>query len=128
MKKRPTILLAEDEMLIAWALEEELREAGVDVVGPCATVDECLSTIEQHDIDAAILDVDLNGEQVFPAAAKLRERGVPFLFHTGRADQKRLSDFASVGVCRKPMPMSELLSRLLELMDQNGDQAERRFG
>lgn len=107
------ILVVEDEVLIALAIEAELRREGAEVIGPCTTLKDCLSTIDERRVDAAILDVDLNGETVFPAAERLRERGVPFVFHTGHGDAPRLiRQFPGVRICRKPMDVSDLLDDL----------------
>lgn len=117
MSKGPVILVAEDEALIAWALEQELRDAGAEVVGPCATLRECLATLAAAEIDAAILDVDLRGEQVFPAAAELQARGVPFVFHTGRADQARLeTEFPGTPVFPKPTPLRDMVEKLCDIL------------
>ncbi len=109
------ILVVEDEALIALEIEAELLREGAEVVGPCATLRDCLSTIDNRQIDAAILDVDLNGEAVFPAAERLRDQGIPFVFHTGYGDASRITcRFPDATVCSKPLPVSELLSILLQ--------------
>src|SRR4029079_10324622 len=62
------ILIVEDESLIAMLIGDAVEEAGGEVVGPCYTVAECMKAAQVEEIDAAVLDVDLAGRDVFPAA------------------------------------------------------------
>ena len=107
------ILVVEDESLIALVLMDALEEAGANVIGPCYTLYECLRLARSENIDAAILDVDLAGQDVFPAADALRDRGIPFVFHTGHGEREQLkARFGDVQVCRKPSDMDTLLGAL----------------
>lgn len=79
-----SVLVVEDEYLVAECLEVELAAAGAVVLGPVARVADALALLElQPKIDAAILDVNLQGEMVFPVADALTERSVPFIFTSG---------------------------------------------
>lgn len=107
------ILVVEDESLIAMLIVDSLEEAGASVVGPCYTLAECMKIAAAEEIDAAVLDVDLAGHDVFPAADTLRDRGIPFVFHTAHADREEIqSRFGDVRVCRKPTGMDDLLTIL----------------
>jgi len=77
------ILLAEDEFLIALAAEDALVARGAVVVGPAYSLAESLGLAEGATLDAAVLDVNLNGEDSAPLAALLVRRGVPFVLATG---------------------------------------------
>lgn len=77
------VLLVEDEWLVAVLIEDMLTEAGSVVVGPFARVIEGLAAARTEAVDVALLDVNVGGEQVFPIAHQLEERGVPFLLLTG---------------------------------------------
>lgn len=79
------ILVVEDETLLTMAIESALREVGAMPVGPAATLGEALALARAERLDAAVLDIDVEGEPVFPVADLLRERGVPFVFVTGYA-------------------------------------------
>src|SRR5471030_2544427 len=76
------ILVVEDEALVAWAIEDMLVELGCIVVGPAARVSQALVIVEGQPLDAAVLDVNLNGEKCYPVAEALTARGVPFIFST----------------------------------------------
>jgi CheY-like chemotaxis protein len=83
---RRRILLVEDEYLIAEIMEDWLRQAGADVLGPVPNVEQALEIIgaEATAPDGAILDVNLGyGETSYPVADRLNELGVPYLFATG---------------------------------------------
>lgn len=82
------ILIVEDEALLAVDLSLTLEDEGATVAGPCLTLDAAMRADGR--IDAAVLDVDLRGERVFPVADRLRSEGKPFIFHTGRADLAEL--------------------------------------
>lgn len=75
------ILVVEDEPLIAMMVEDMLAELGA-VIGPAGSLAEALLLAEEQ-IDAALLDVNLEGERVYPVAERLTVRGVPFVIATG---------------------------------------------
>lgn len=77
------VLIVEDELLVAMSLEDTLRSLGCTVIGPVATLGEALRIAGDVDADLAILDVNLRGEQVFPAAEILAGRGIPLVFCSG---------------------------------------------
>lgn len=77
------ILIVEDEFLIALTAEMALSGLGATVVGPSATVAAAIAAIESQPLDAALIDVNLNGEDSGPIARALGERGVPFVIATG---------------------------------------------
>ena len=77
------VLVVEDENLIALLLEDMLAELGHTVIGPVARVKKALDMIQREEIDLAILDVNINGEETYPIADVLAARDVPFFFSTG---------------------------------------------
>src|SRR3546814_19012790 len=64
-------------------IEATILSAGGVVVGPTGRLEEALRLARKDPLDAAVLDINLNGEMVFPLAETLRRRGVPFVFMTG---------------------------------------------
>jgi CheY-like chemotaxis protein len=114
------VLVVEDEMIVAWLLEDMLTDLGCTVVGPAARVDQALAMIDAESIDAALLDLNLNGEMSYPVADALAARGVPFVFSTGY-DKDRLPDgYRGVPVLQKPYRPSELADALAKLLMQGG--------
>ena len=80
-----SILIVEDEALLALTLADELTSLGCLVVGPFTSLAHALRAVKELEFDAAIMDVNLAGEFVYPVADELLARGVPFVFLTGYA-------------------------------------------
>ena len=96
--------MVEDEYVPALYLSDVLEELGAEVLGPVATVNDALRLMEQApEIDAAILDVDLGGEAVFPLADALLARHVPFAFASGYDPDLMPPRFRDVALCQKPI-------------------------
>lgn len=112
-----TILLVEDEALIAMEIEMILEAFGAIVHGPIPELSEALAAAASERLDAAVLDIDLGGEEVFPVAQVLQRRRVPFLFHTGHGLRHELEgDYPGAAVCKKPMPADRLARHLAALL------------
>ena len=114
-----SVLVVEDEMLVAWLLEDMLVELGCLVVGPAASVKQALAMIEANAIDVAVLDVNLNGEMSYSVADALAARGVPFVFVTAYAKDRMLSGYQSFPVLQKPFHRAELRATLARLLTPN---------
>jgi len=78
-----TVLIVEDEPLIAMSLEDALIDQGVACLGPAGSVSAALEMIEAGGFDIALLDVNLRGERVDAVADRLAGAGIPFIFTTG---------------------------------------------
>jgi CheY-like chemotaxis protein len=115
--KGRTVLVVEDEALVGMELQFELEHAGADVIGPIPTLTEAISAATEKTFAAAILDIDLRGQDVFPAADHLKTRDIPFLFHTGHGRRVELTEgYPGVPVCKKPMSTERLLRVLAGLL------------
>lgn len=112
------ILVVEDEYLIAIELKRWLQEAGADVVGPVAGVEQALDLIEDDGApDVAVLDINLGaGETVGPVADRLAALGVPFLFATGDVRRRNNPSYADRPRLEKPIIAPELVRSLSELL------------
>lgn len=97
-----SILLVEDEPLIAMMLEDFIRSLGYQVSGSCDSVASALRKIENSEFDLAILDVNLKGESVWPVASALREKGTPFVLATGGHVDPPPTEFAGAPMIEKP--------------------------
>ena len=107
------ILIVEDEYLVAMDLAMTLERLGAEVIGPAGSVGEALDLLATDSIpDGGVLDINLGGERVWPVAARLRDRGVPFVFVSGYDNSLVPGDFADVPRCAKPVDKA-VLTRLL---------------
>jgi DNA-binding response OmpR family regulator len=112
------IFVAEDETLIAMALEDILHELGYELAGSASSLDTAMTILAAPGaIDAAILDIELGDAQSWPVAALLAERDVPFAFSTGHGNDAEIDPrFANAPILDKPydsLGVSEMLARLL---------------
>lgn len=103
------ILVVEDDYLIATDLARTLQAAGASVVGPAPSVDRALALIDAETLDAAILDVNLNGDRSFPIAEVLHARGIPFLFATGYDCDDIPAAWNGYPCVVKPMPIEAIV-------------------
>lgn len=109
------VLVVEDEHLVALALADDLEEVGAVVLGPASTVEGALGLIQQYDVEAAVLDIKLQSQMVFPVADVLHGMGVPFLFTTGFDAGGVPEKYAHVPTCEKPSStrlVTEMLARI----------------
>ena len=83
-------------------LEDFLLSVGHRVSAICETVGEALAAVDSMTFDIAILDVNLKGENVWPVAARLRERAIPFVLASGGHVDPPPPEFAHVPMIDKP--------------------------
>ena len=113
---RNSVLLLEDEALIAVALQDDLEEAGYGVAGPFVTCTDALSWLEAHRPDLAVLDTVLKDGPCKEVALRLTSLGVPFLVYSGLAeDMNALPELASATWIEKPATAQALLQALAGL-------------
>jgi CheY-like chemotaxis protein len=108
------ILIVEDEALIVMLVEDTLADIGCIVVGSATTLEDALAKAASLEIDAALLDVNLNGGPTYPVADLLRERGVPFVFATGYGKVGMPDDYGAVPILGKPFQRRDLERVLTE--------------
>jgi CheY-like chemotaxis protein len=111
------VLIVEDEYFLAEDLRAALIDVGVEVIGPAPSVEEALALIVAAPmIDAAVLDVNLRGDLVFPVADALHARAVPFVFASGYDRGSIPTRFADVPNVRKPLQPRSIASVLHPLL------------
>ena len=84
MKRSRSVLIVEDEPLIAMMLEDFVETLGHSVAGTADSVADALGRIAAGGFDLAIVDVHLRGgEAAWPVADALADNGIGYLFSTG---------------------------------------------
>ncbi|MBD8554176.1 response regulator [Rhizobium sp. CFBP 8762] len=106
------ILVVEDEYFIADEARRLLEQCGAEVVGPAPTVRRGMELLEEGGLDAAILDVNIDGEMVFPIADRLDEMGIPFVFATGYESSQLPKKYAGFVLCEKPSELAVIARAL----------------
>ena len=107
-----TILVVEDEPLIAMMLEDFLESLGHSVSATCESVEDAMAQADKGGFDLAILDVNLKGENVWPVAERLRDKQIPFVIATGGHVDPPPAEFANVPVIEKPYTVDRVTPAL----------------
>jgi CheY-like chemotaxis protein len=81
-----TVLIIEDSPVVGPFTADMLEDLGCNVVGPAPNMAAARELVEEAEFDAALLDVHIRGERVFPLCELLAERGIPFVLTSGYAD------------------------------------------
>jgi DNA-binding response OmpR family regulator len=111
-----TILVVEDEPLVGLDVAEAIREAGANVI-LTYSVRDALIEVTRADISAAVLDINLAGEDCSPICQQLVDRGIPFLFHTAYSSSLPvLHGWPNVPVIAKPSLRNEIPNALATLV------------
>ena len=111
------VLVVEDEYLIADDLTAMLSEAGAEVIGPAASLPHAIRlTQHQQSLDAAVLDINLRGVEVFPLATELKSAGIPIVFLTGYGENNIPDEFSHYGRLEKPLGTEHVISELTSLL------------
>lgn len=109
------ILVVEDEALITMLFEDILADLDCEVVGPAMNVRQAMELARGAEIDAAVLDVNLNGEPSFPVAEVLKGRGVPLVFSSGYGSTGLPLVWQDAPTLPKPFTSDEVAMALMRL-------------
>ena len=116
------ILVAEDETFVVMEIEDMLQDLQCEIVGSVSTVEAALAAIRENPIDGALLDLNLHGQTILPAAEELMRRSVPFLLVTGYAsrngDVPALRDAPRL---KKPFSFDDLRAAMNEVFIQRAE-------
>ena len=97
------ILVAEDDYMIAEGIAEMLSEAGAEALGPAPTVADAARFVAAEErMDAALLDVNLRGERIWPVVDALLAREVPVVLSSGYDEDAIPPAYAHLPRCGKP--------------------------
>jgi CheY-like chemotaxis protein len=113
-----SVLIVEDESLIAMMLEDFLDSMGHQIAGTCESVPEAMVRVGEGGFDVAILDVNLKGERIWPVADRLREMGIPYILATGGHIEPPPEAHADAPVLSKPFTIDAIEPALSEAFDQ----------
>lgn len=113
------ILVVEDNALLAITIEDMLKEAGAEVVGPAVTLDEAERCAAEESLSAALLDIRLEDEEVWPVARLLAKRGIPFVFSTGHYTSSTLpAEWTGRPILTKPVRPQKIIAALSEVLSR----------
>lgn len=112
----PAVLIVEDDAVLCEAIGFCVEQAGYEVVECAQSVDAALDTLGRRTVDAALLDINLQGELVYPVARALTERGVPFVFVTAQPASEIPEQFRHRPVVPKPYYDAALCAALASML------------
>jgi CheY-like chemotaxis protein len=111
------VLVVEDEYFLADDIVRVLTGLGARIVGPYGDLREASEVVDRDvAIDAAIVDINLRNEMVFPLARLLRSRKVPLVFTTGYDRSAVEPEFHDVRLWGKPLDLKAMARELTSLI------------
>ena len=115
------VLVVEDETLVAMLLEDMVVDLGGKVAGSASRLDGALALANDPnlELDLAVLDVNLAGQDAFPVAAALQRRGVPFAFSTGYGNAGLPDAWRGRPTLPKPFTQDQVLSVLRQALGRD---------
>jgi CheY-like chemotaxis protein len=110
------ILVVEDEYLIRMLLEDMLADLGHTVAAAVGTIAEAKELATDGDFNCAVLDVNLDGQEIFPVADILVKRAMPFVFVTGYGEGSLPEAYRGHPTLQKPFQAERLEKTLASLL------------
>jgi DNA-binding response OmpR family regulator len=108
-----SVVLVEDEAMIRMMVADMLQELGYRVAGEAGRIEEAIGLVQRTDFDLAIIDVNLDGEPIFPVAEAIKARNRPFIFVTGYNTSDLPDEYRDRPSLQKPFRI-ETLGKLVE--------------
>jgi CheY-like chemotaxis protein len=115
-KATARVLVVEDEYLIRMLLEEMLADLGFEIAAAVGTVAEAGELAAKAEFHVAILDVNLDGQEIYPVADILAKRGLPFVFVTGYGEGSLTGHYNDRPTLQKPFQSEQLKAALDSLL------------
>ncbi len=112
MSTARSVMVVENDILIAMDVQMMLQAGGYLVVGPISSVKAALAVVEAQKLDAAVLDINLGREMVFPVADALVAAAVPFVLVTGHSVEILPAEHRHHPILTKPFQQRDLLALL----------------
>ena len=109
------ILVVEDVYLVADDICRALTRHGASVVGPTPDLASGLDFVRREPIDAAVLDINLDGEMSYQLADELMRRDIPFVFATGYDDWVLPTAYQAARRVAKPFSMGDLVTAVIDV-------------
>jgi DNA-binding response OmpR family regulator len=110
-----SILVIEEETLVALQLEEQLHRAGARVLG-ARRLREALHMAEHPALSAAVVNLRLGSDSTSRVCRRLSELGIPFVLHTRYDATEALRSWPDAPVVSKPADSHVIVSSVAELL------------
>ena len=111
--------------MVSMLVEDMLLDLGCEIVGPAARIPAALDLASNADIDAAVLDVNVAGQAIWPVADALSARGVPIVFTTGYGESGLQGAYVNHDVVQKPFQIDDLVRALSASLEKSAARESR---
>jgi CheY-like chemotaxis protein len=109
------ILVVEDSPVVAPFTADLLAELGCHVIGPAPNMAAAREFVDSEELDAAIMDIHIRGERVFPLCDLLFTKDVPFVLSSGYADWQIPEAWQHAPRLQKPYTIDQVEEALAAL-------------
>ena len=106
------ILVVEDSPVVAPFTADVLTDLGCEVIGPAPNMAAARDLAESGEFDAAIMDIHIRGERVFPLCELLSAKGIPFVLTSGYADWQMAEPWQHAPRLQKPYTIDQVQEAL----------------
>ena len=109
------VFILEDEFFIALDAADTLKMSGAVVVGPCYAISEALDLLDASHVDAAVLDVNIDGHHSDQVAQLCSSKGIPIVYTTGYGNRAKVS--SGIQILDKPYTGGQLVDAIAAVLD-----------
>jgi two-component SAPR family response regulator len=109
-------LIVEDEYFIAQDLAGAFTDIGSEVLGPVPSIDQAMEVIRDQVVHAAVLDINIQDQMVFPLADILNHRDIPFVFASGYDEKSVPQSYQGVPRWEKPFVAGDIAEFLSDIL------------
>lgn len=110
------MLVVEDNPVLAYDLQDLMSSLGAETIGPALDLTTGLQLARENHLDAALLDIDLGGEYVWPLARELKQHQVPFAFISAECSKQFLPEPFREAIClEKPAQSVEIVRTIANI-------------
>jgi DNA-binding response OmpR family regulator len=123
-----TLLIVEDQILLAIGLRDELEDGGYRVLELAVRHQEALGVAREGKPDLALVNIELaDGDDGVALARDLKTLGVPALFISGQPDRARPARAVGIASLAKPYSPSDMVEAVGYLFRHKcGDESRQR--
>jgi CheY-like chemotaxis protein len=109
------LMVAEDEFHVLLLVEDLLESLGCEVTDRASNLAQAVACARTCEADAALLDINLAGERIYPAAEILRARHIPLVFATGYGTHGVEPAWRDCAILQKPFLIQQLERALVDI-------------
>ena len=123
-----TLLIVEDDTLVAMSLQDALEDAGYLVMDLTGRHQDAIAAAQERKPDLALVNIELQGrDDGIALERQLTDMGIPVLFISGQSSRASSARTAAVGSLPKPYTPTEMVEAVGYLLNHlQGDDTQTR--